>query len=231
MYRCSLNPGGKMLIESNRMSCDVTSYKMCFCVRLSDSITGVLHISNHSETFAGMYRCEARNAVGTENCTFALRAEKRKPTHTRFTLTSCTEKQKSTHTRFTLTPCTEKQKSTYTHTCFSKTPCTERHKSTHTCFTLTPCSEKHKSTHTCFTLTPCSEKHKSTHICFTCVQRNTNPHTHLCLNLTSCILPMPSRKKPLVFLRGWNVLDEEQYFQKYIYIFIIDWIVVYGSAQ
>ncbi|XP_061119550.1 V-set and immunoglobulin domain-containing protein 8a isoform X1 [Conger conger] len=41
-----------------------------------DSITGVLHISNHSETFAGMYRCEASNAVGSEHCTFALRAEK-----------------------------------------------------------------------------------------------------------------------------------------------------------
>ncbi|XP_035247627.1 coxsackievirus and adenovirus receptor homolog [Anguilla anguilla] len=41
-----------------------------------DSITGELHISNHSEALSGMYRCEASNAVGKEHCRYTLRAEK-----------------------------------------------------------------------------------------------------------------------------------------------------------
>ncbi|KAJ7987264.1 hypothetical protein DPEC_G00336930 [Dallia pectoralis] len=35
---------------------------------------GVLSISNHSETFAGVYACEVTNAVGSERCTIKLAA-------------------------------------------------------------------------------------------------------------------------------------------------------------
>ncbi|KAG5835189.1 hypothetical protein ANANG_G00269490 [Anguilla anguilla] len=65
------------------MSKGVSSYKgaslclsVCLSVCLSDSITGELHISNHSEALSGMYRCEASNAVGKEHCRYTLRAEK-----------------------------------------------------------------------------------------------------------------------------------------------------------
>lgn len=54
---------------------------LCVCV-LSDSVTGELKISNHSESFAGIYLCEVNNAVGTEHCRIILNANrrKRKPT-------------------------------------------------------------------------------------------------------------------------------------------------------
>ncbi|KAJ8408557.1 hypothetical protein AAFF_G00251920 [Aldrovandia affinis] len=41
-----------------------------------NSLTGELRISNHSEMLAGTYRCVASNGVGTEQCRYALRAEK-----------------------------------------------------------------------------------------------------------------------------------------------------------
>uniref|UniRef100_A0A665V7X7 Ig-like domain-containing protein n=2 Tax=Echeneis naucrates TaxID=173247 RepID=A0A665V7X7_ECHNA len=41
-----------------------------------DSVTGELKISNHSKSFAGIYRCEVNNAVGTEHCIINLRANK-----------------------------------------------------------------------------------------------------------------------------------------------------------
>uniref|UniRef100_A0A3B4VA13 Coxsackievirus and adenovirus receptor homolog n=1 Tax=Seriola dumerili TaxID=41447 RepID=A0A3B4VA13_SERDU len=41
-----------------------------------NSVTGELKISNHSQSFAGIYRCEVNNAVGTEHCMINLRANK-----------------------------------------------------------------------------------------------------------------------------------------------------------
>ncbi|XP_026030104.1 V-set and immunoglobulin domain-containing protein 8a isoform X2 [Astatotilapia calliptera] len=41
-----------------------------------NSVTGELKISNHSESFAGIYLCEANNAVGVESCTLNLKANK-----------------------------------------------------------------------------------------------------------------------------------------------------------
>ncbi|KAM8872769.1 coxsackievirus and adenovirus receptor homolog [Synchiropus picturatus] len=43
------------------------------------SESGVLEISNHSLSFAGLYVCEVNNAVGAERCSINLRADKRKP--------------------------------------------------------------------------------------------------------------------------------------------------------
>lgn len=50
---------------------------ICVCV-LSDGVTGELKISNHSQSFAGIYLCEVNNAVGAESCRIILRANKRK---------------------------------------------------------------------------------------------------------------------------------------------------------
>ncbi|MEQ2249574.1 hypothetical protein ILYODFUR_030803 [Ilyodon furcidens] len=52
-----------------------------------DSATGELRISNHTQSFAGIYLCEVNNAVGAERCRISLRANKCKrkthtPTHT-----------------------------------------------------------------------------------------------------------------------------------------------------
>lgn len=47
-------------------------------VRISDGVTGELKISNHSQSFAGLYLCEANNAVGAERCRIVLKAHKRK---------------------------------------------------------------------------------------------------------------------------------------------------------
>ncbi|XP_062410897.1 V-set and immunoglobulin domain-containing protein 8a [Sardina pilchardus] len=41
-----------------------------------DSLTGQLKISNHSESFAGIYTCEVSNVVGKERCKINLRALK-----------------------------------------------------------------------------------------------------------------------------------------------------------
>ncbi|XP_071386176.1 V-set and immunoglobulin domain-containing protein 8a [Centroberyx affinis] len=41
-----------------------------------NSVTGELVISNHSQSFAGIYLCEATNAVGAEQCRINLRANK-----------------------------------------------------------------------------------------------------------------------------------------------------------
>ncbi|XP_056259313.1 V-set and immunoglobulin domain-containing protein 8a [Seriola aureovittata] len=41
-----------------------------------NSVTGELKISNHSQSFAGIYRCEVNNAVGAEHCKINLRANK-----------------------------------------------------------------------------------------------------------------------------------------------------------
>ncbi|XP_041667164.1 coxsackievirus and adenovirus receptor homolog [Cheilinus undulatus] len=41
-----------------------------------NSVTGELRISNHSESFAGIYLCEVNNAVGAEHCRINLRANK-----------------------------------------------------------------------------------------------------------------------------------------------------------
>lgn len=52
----------------------------CVCA-LSDSAAGELKISNHSQSFAGIYLCEVSNAVGAEHCRINLNANKRKGTH------------------------------------------------------------------------------------------------------------------------------------------------------
>ena len=59
------------------------------CVCGSDSLTGELKISNHSESFVGIYTCEVSNIVGKERCKFSLRALKRK---------FCTHTHTHTHT-------------------------------------------------------------------------------------------------------------------------------------
>ncbi|MEQ2316857.1 hypothetical protein AMECASPLE_036722 [Ameca splendens] len=41
-----------------------------------DSATGELRISNHTQSFAGIYLCEVNNAVGAERCRISLRANK-----------------------------------------------------------------------------------------------------------------------------------------------------------
>ncbi|XP_056147178.1 coxsackievirus and adenovirus receptor homolog [Lampris incognitus] len=41
-----------------------------------DSVAGQLVISNHSESFTGVYLCKVTNAVGTEHCRIHLKAEK-----------------------------------------------------------------------------------------------------------------------------------------------------------
>ncbi|KAM4532179.1 V-set and immunoglobulin domain-containing protein 8a [Fundulus diaphanus] len=41
-----------------------------------DSATGELRISNHTQSFAGIYLCEVNNAVGAEHCRISLRANK-----------------------------------------------------------------------------------------------------------------------------------------------------------
>uniref|UniRef100_UPI0037E8D659 coxsackievirus and adenovirus receptor homolog n=1 Tax=Semicossyphus pulcher TaxID=241346 RepID=UPI0037E8D659 len=41
-----------------------------------NSVTGELKISNHSQSFAGIYLCEANNAVGAEHCRINLKASK-----------------------------------------------------------------------------------------------------------------------------------------------------------
>ncbi|XP_034564925.1 V-set and immunoglobulin domain-containing protein 8a [Notolabrus celidotus] len=41
-----------------------------------NSVTGELKISNHSQSFAGIYLCEANNAVGVEHCRINLKASK-----------------------------------------------------------------------------------------------------------------------------------------------------------
>lgn len=43
----------------------------------ADSVTGELKISNHSQTFVGIYLCEVNNAVGAERCRINLKANKR----------------------------------------------------------------------------------------------------------------------------------------------------------
>ncbi|KAM9338167.1 V-set and immunoglobulin domain-containing protein 8a [Symphorus nematophorus] len=41
-----------------------------------NSVTGELKISNHSQSFAGIYLCEVNNAVGAERCRINLKANK-----------------------------------------------------------------------------------------------------------------------------------------------------------
>ncbi|XP_041816427.1 V-set and immunoglobulin domain-containing protein 8a [Chelmon rostratus] len=41
-----------------------------------NSVIGELKISNHSESFAGIYLCEVNNAVGAERCRISLKANK-----------------------------------------------------------------------------------------------------------------------------------------------------------
>ncbi|XP_070781232.1 V-set and immunoglobulin domain-containing protein 8a [Enoplosus armatus] len=41
-----------------------------------NSVTGELKVSNHSQSFAGIYLCEANNAVGAEHCRINLKANK-----------------------------------------------------------------------------------------------------------------------------------------------------------
>lgn len=41
-----------------------------------DGTTGELKISNHSQSFAGLYLCEVNNAVGSERCQVHLRADR-----------------------------------------------------------------------------------------------------------------------------------------------------------
>ncbi|KAM4527555.1 V-set and immunoglobulin domain-containing protein 8a isoform 1-T2 [Odontesthes bonariensis] len=41
-----------------------------------NSVTGELKISNHSQSFAGIYLCEVNNAVGAEHCRINLKANK-----------------------------------------------------------------------------------------------------------------------------------------------------------
>ncbi|XP_044030720.1 coxsackievirus and adenovirus receptor homolog [Siniperca chuatsi] len=41
-----------------------------------NSVTGELNISNHSQSFAGIYLCEVNNAVGAEHCRIDLKANK-----------------------------------------------------------------------------------------------------------------------------------------------------------
>ncbi|KAM9323027.1 V-set and immunoglobulin domain-containing protein 8a [Pholidichthys leucotaenia] len=43
-------------------------------VAWQDSATGELKISNHSQSFAGIYLCEVNNAVGAEHCRISLKA-------------------------------------------------------------------------------------------------------------------------------------------------------------
>ncbi|TNN55975.1 Coxsackievirus and adenovirus receptor [Liparis tanakae] len=43
-----------------------------------DVVTGELRITNHSESHAGFYRCEAHNAAGARHCGVRLKAERRK---------------------------------------------------------------------------------------------------------------------------------------------------------
>lgn len=44
----------------------------------ADSVTGELKISNHSQSFAGMYLCKVNNGVGAEQCRINLKVNKRK---------------------------------------------------------------------------------------------------------------------------------------------------------
>lgn len=41
-----------------------------------NSVTGELKISNHSQSFAGIYLCDVNNAVGAEHCRINLKANK-----------------------------------------------------------------------------------------------------------------------------------------------------------
>lgn len=63
-------------------TCTVHVFHPCLllCV-LSDSVTGELKISNHSQSAAGIYLCEVNNAVGAERCRINLKANKRKGMH------------------------------------------------------------------------------------------------------------------------------------------------------
>lgn len=70
---------------------------ICVCV-LSDGVTGELKISNHSQSFAGIYLCEVNNAVGAESCRIILRANKRKGTQIEY-LCPHTLHVTHTHTR------------------------------------------------------------------------------------------------------------------------------------
>lgn len=47
-------------------------------VCVSEGATGELRITNHSQSFAGLYVCQASNAVGAERCRVVLKANKRK---------------------------------------------------------------------------------------------------------------------------------------------------------
>lgn len=62
------------------MCCACDHLCLCVCV-LSDGVTGELKISNHSQSFAGIYLCEVNNAVGAEHCRIILKASKRKRVH------------------------------------------------------------------------------------------------------------------------------------------------------
>uniref|UniRef100_A0A3Q3BBI9 Coxsackievirus and adenovirus receptor homolog n=1 Tax=Kryptolebias marmoratus TaxID=37003 RepID=A0A3Q3BBI9_KRYMA len=55
--------------------------KVCFARDFSDSVTGELKISHHSQSFAGVYLCEVNNAVGAECCRINLKANKRERIH------------------------------------------------------------------------------------------------------------------------------------------------------
>lgn len=45
---------------------------------VSDGATGELRITNHSQSLAGLYGCQASNSVGAERCRVVLKANKRK---------------------------------------------------------------------------------------------------------------------------------------------------------
>lgn len=48
------------------------------CVCVSDTATGELRISNHSQSLAGLYLSEVGHAVGAERCRIASKANKYK---------------------------------------------------------------------------------------------------------------------------------------------------------
>lgn len=54
--------------------CSDPSAHLC----VSDGANGELRITNHSQSFAGLYVCQANNTVGAERCRVVLKANKRK---------------------------------------------------------------------------------------------------------------------------------------------------------
>lgn len=49
---------------------------VCVCVCVSDTATGELRISNHSQSLAGLYLSEVGHAIEVERCRIASKANK-----------------------------------------------------------------------------------------------------------------------------------------------------------